>query len=1674
MNWNPLLLQSLYASIEAGDIDYELFKQCLPDLANLNLKDSFPKNHQSRTSLEKGTLEINGTTYKLNKEFIFAAIKISDDLNLDELAITKLLINSQNDPQKSNNTNDSISLINLGKVQYYLSRQYILQIVNYIVNCSTPGDKLWDGLLSTKSNNQNSIATNILLAFDNIHKELREIKESIDKAMLLDITNTIVFKKDIKFRRDFLLKEYDILSTTMFGLVNHGTLLNKQFVIDIINNVSKLDANDYFIVYHIPSIIQAFVILDEMNDQDVLALHSKFIQDLTSDGEIYTKPIKVTIIFLFLCYFIGWCKKKPDSRAVNIDFKTQIDEPMMKAVSLGALEQLLILTADTSETLKTGLSNIYYDMRALLERHIPRLVPVQLYETSNGLQQKHMLNALSSTGSSLDITSTGSPVISLSEQSESIFLTTLNNAIQTIISNGAFLLTKIKDEEEDSLLSGEDLNLDDISVKADLERFFLATYYFFFNRPSLSKEFWSDNESDAYGFIEWASKCTDSLMRSCFYIMISGLSHNEENSLNIYHFFNNGNTVSWAIISQCISDYIIKINNLTQVISLRQQQNETEDVDQTTIALEEGLNEETIIFLSSLLSLIGSVAKDINYEFKEKISEIFIDILFEFVKVETPLVGAIFKTISHLVHRDETKRIKIWRSLDTLIFSNTFTLPSSDSYKTSFSSLLGSYSEIMGFLNLFHSLTENESLASDNNFLTFGKLTFPERLGQGYRKVGVWPYYEYILNELFVNSFKMRDYQKKEQLQLTILNIITNGLSSFDYSVILNSNIANVDLNKLVSTTNFFSYVHESAAVVLFNYIFTEKIFTGIYKLMSIGVDNLRIDIDGGHEQKMLIQSSLQIVKMIFKYQDTYLEELCPIIVKQRIDNYFVPRRFGSHGLKSFFDTVVFNLSAIAHLGLYIGSDDNKLASESLQILQIISLRYNNDNFGSNIILTTFDSVDESARIKESFIFRIDRPIETLSDLSVKLGILDYIADNLTFNDLQPTVSHLLLGFQVTNIISMGPDLNTFISSGTSLLQSLINLLISALNALSPNNVNYAPMRLASQSIGILMKLCRNPLTANLTLDYLAEQELFSTLLSIGPQVSKYTQWNGRMYDNNSAEDCKIFIETESIGALLSFLSFRGCLLQYLSLSIHRLSFHGTPSQTKLLIEELTSNAMYSAGIFSFLDSSNLGNFHKEHDLRQNLNHFKFLPISLENIQLTNYLEGNIYDFTNLNSLLNLYTRSKLSTSLNSTNPELEKEIKSEYSRVKQFATNNISHSRVLELLLLNVHTWVQLVQIVVTDGGMETLTRSNFILQVFSTVVPKINDYVEYDIAFSEELVSLCVFLFDIYHKDCQGIGAQNKFDVRLYELFKACIHGINSSVTSPSLRSDFYVLANNYLTDILKDEYMVKNILHDLQMNSSRLIDIICSDAVSGEGTNRITSILLLDSLFQLGTHNKDNFILESLASGTHLLLLILSIKNIDSHFKISLDNVTLSSFLYELTVLKTTVNMLTRIAQYKGGAQLLIRNKLFSSIEECDYLSLDPDVGLNLLLENINGNKINTLSFNVTRENMLQAHEDPNNISLLELYIPIFQLLSAVVIVMGSSNKSTLQSVRGLLNKHNKLCSSILKKSTLIHSSVDKDDQNPSKENLKILTRLIVILCSLTSYQTDNMSNMFVEIK
>lgn len=1014
------------------------------------------------------------------------------------------------------------------------------------------------------------------------------------------------------------------------------------------------------------------------------------------------------------------------------------------------------------------------------------------------------------------------------------------------------------------------------------------------------------------------------------------------------------------------------------------------------------------------------------------------------------------------------------------------------------------FTEVVNFSLLLQNLLA--PLKNKNDAFAKYALLYPADLGLGYRNgigLGIWPYMEFLFTNVFANTNKINSVSDRQLLQSILMNIMHNSLSEVDWKFLTNiapkavKDLHNIDnlFDSLIPgiELNFQTFTKLHHSIALMNYLFHEKVYNTFFSIIDMGLEYLSCE-----QLEDLLHKSLLVFDLVLKLQETYINWMLPILknhesnntkeqhgfntsmslalknVPSIFDNTYIPRDVGTFGIYSFYELLLFNLSTVVYFTLYVGSPNAQIANSAISILSKInksnSFVAKNDYKSSdpllkkNRLLTTLISIDESTKLKYAFMDQF----ESQSDnLSIKYKILQFLLDDLNrSNGSIPTTAHFLLGFVIRGgQIALGDQLQN------SLLKSLLEVLDVSLKLLceidfSNNNaqsIDLAPAKLSSLILEIIVTLSRNSISANATLNYLRSHDnLFEKLIALQPKIDSETIWYLQKFNGDLNDGVNnLFIQNElSFETLVSFIKYRNLVLQYLSLEFHHIELKSKKEYYNLL---LLDNKVFLDGsprILGFLDILNYT--FKNFELRKMETYEQRYNVPLIMEQIT---ESDDIDLSVLNDIYKVISQS---SNLITADAKIafSENIIIEANNFRDFVVKFTMSASLRKVQLKCLHSWCQLIEVSITNN---TTNSEDFILEVLQVILPKINDYLESDITFSEELISLSVLLFDMYAKeflqDNTGefvIGMQ-----RLFPLIKTCISGILNSNSTPNLRSDLYVLANKFLTKVLISDRLVNETINILKSIDKKFIGIIGNDAIYSEGSSRITSILLLETLIHLTSLSKVDFFLDLLIQNNSLLLLVMSIKRTDELLQISSKNqsgVTLDTLLYELTAFKSTLYLLIRIAQTKVGALTLIQNELFSILKESKILKIDPDLGLDLRIEDAQKLKEVQISLvldtPITIEDVLTDNKDGKNISYLEFLIPIFQLISTILLSMGPSYKPSLFQAKDLFQTFNTLIVGIMKRDILLEKNDIKiEDEDTS--GIKELVKLFTLLDSLIHY-------------
>ncbi|KAI5950857.1 NUP192 [Candida jiufengensis] len=1091
------------------------------------------------------------------------------------------------------------------------------------------------------------------------------------------------------------------------------------------------------------------------------------------------------------------------------------------------------------------------------------------------------------------------------------------------------------------------------------------------------------------------------------------------------------------------------------------------------------------------------------------------------------LLNLMFRLLGNFVDDDTFIRYEIWRLIDRWMYHGLHinTTQSKDLFGRQmdrrkyirkkplgtievFSNNLTHYSEVFNFIDVVKKLLRP---MGDGNAFDKYTLSYPCDLGFGYRpnnQLGIGPYIEFILVDVFSKSQYLTSEDNRISLQDLILEFCVDSLTEINWKflsdtslkVIRNFNGFENLFDSLIPgcpiNYEVFVQLHHSLAVV--TYFFDNNANKALFEIVKYGVDT----INSSQKKADLVKKALVTFDLLLDIQSTYKTSLLPIlknknIVQQPIhrnsipgvntsmnlvlsqpttifDNIYHSKILGSQRVSTFFDVFLFQLSSIVHIALFV-SCDNEISTTSLKILSKLC---NSSHFKStkteadpllnnDRLLTTFQNIDESEKIKFAF---IDKFEEVEDNLDVKFQILKFISSLL---DKKISVGHFLLGYEIkANTLYLNDE------EHNTLLEVLLNTLNISLNLISELDysngnrhiIDVGPAKLSSLILEIIIKLCTNPISSYITMVKIRNHnDSIENLINFQPKLDLLTIWCGQEFNGDLSINAENnFINSiPSIEAFLSFINQRELALRLIALE-----FYNTQSivqkeyYTKLLIDNKNQLPNQSTKILDFLDVLNFNFKNFEIEKYDYLNQSFNINLILDNVS------GDPINFTILQNIFKILCQSSNLITIESKQ-QFTEEMMIEGNKIHEFVQKYLVLNKSRKIQLNFLISWCQLIKILVFENQINS---NDLIVEIFNSILPKISSYLDTDILFSEELISLCGTLFELYNENVTKEEDVELIFNQLLPLFQTCISAVINSNATPTLRSELYSILNKF---ILKNESLSIKILKLIKSINKKFFPVLANDALYSEDLSRINSIFLLDSLIKIGNKLKTDYILDNMIKTNLISQLIRSIKRTDEILKISSINTINPDFSFneifiELTSLKANLYLLNKIAQSSIGSLQLIQNEIFQVFKNLSLLKIDPDLGLTLYLNEIeNFKKFNiTLNLNtplsltdlINQKNITKQ----NSISFNDLIIPIFELIITILLSMGPNYKPAINQSKEFMIKIDNLVKSILKREYLISSNDEYKAEilknEPSNDNEIYLLGKLVDLFTIISTLTE----------
>lgn len=1664
VSWSNDLLIDCYDSI--------YFDQTVDEPLLINIKEEltsmfkYPgKNATTKNQLIENKLPVefsNGDKFKLNQQFIESSILLSNELDLNELHTAEILYHAN----KSNI--EGIDFVDTGKQYFFKRFEYALNILGYLIT---------NKRLNLIITDINELSTNLINSFTNIYEILNNLDDLINKMNVTNSWNEGSVNS-ILYTKQELFQLHELLGQIYFNLIeNYFVKINlTSFNKMMVHIKSTLSDDEVLIIHYLPGILSFVNKFEKLPESDIISLHKQITTSLNEDFKLVSvnddtidltnsklKSFEVLIDFVILTNLVNWCKNTKNYE--KFDFDNDFLKYFQICLNYGVFENLLRFTSETSneETIKYFEINNLCDFKFNLQKNFPNLKLIKFTDCDK-----------------------------LSLKVSKVFKDDLlpiywHFFFKNFIDNVAIILTQLRDNEEDFLLSSinkqkknkeiQDTNneksligisqaiettqdhfeidFEEIYLRSDLERFYLSFVYTYNFRPMIGDLIWGNDElnTDLIGFIMWGVNNNSSpLITATFCLLLSSLTTNGDNSSNkIFEILINNNSIKKIDYSKISIDSIYESLNY-YLDSLNENLENDSTVPKSNLLLNDQkkfneilieLSNDSMIFINGFLNLISSIISNLNDNF-ERSKEIKINlfnrfkpIIIGFLKFDNLITNSKLKSNSNsIILINESNRIQlvnlifnflksfndlslnleIWKILDNWMFHNLIDdekisttstkvkfVKNNITIKNAFKINLIDLTNILNFTDLVKSLLVTKKSIDFTTKAQY-ELLYPKDLGFNYRlnnEIGIWPYLEFLVVEIFQNSNKIIDNDIKCNLQLTLIEIFQNSIDQIDWEFLVDTlpNIIEFNNDSLIKENTFQTFIKLHQSMSILNYLYDDKSVKILFQII---------------ENEQILNNSLTLLESLINLQEVF-KKLLPTIKATSPLNVYYPKNFN---IPNIFELINFNNQIITKLGLLVNHNEDEVVEKSMDLLSKINDNYENIAYlNDNKLFTIYVSSPDSLNLKYSMINQFLN-----GSIEIKFKILNFLIKDLTKLGKNPCISHFILGYKIQG--------NYLVLEKKNLVENLLELLLTTLDSISTidynngiNIINYNSVKISSLVLNIIIKLSENPISSTI-LNSIRTNEinLFEKLMVTQSKINLQTIWqdehfNGNLLETNSFTNSKISVKT-----FFEFFNYRILVLKFLTIEFHNLS------QNKAIYLK-TQYLNYLLNENNFLN-----------------NNYKILNfLDLLNFKFINFERFNHQKFTkfNINSVLNeMITDGEKSDELYSNNVivKMNNIGINETNELSKFIEDFINFENLKKFQLNYLHSWVQLIEVIINDGNLSPKNYQNFILEILSNILPKINEFFETDdIIFSEELISLCVLLFNNYFET----NNEEIFIERLLILLSTTVKGIKSLNSTIKLRNDLYILLNNFLIKILKidNKNLLMKIIDIFKKIDLNFLDILINDLIVNENSIKIISIILLENLIHLFKVFDDNYLISKLINNNSLLLIVRLIKRIDEILEFD-DNINnLSSILYELTIFKSILNLLIRISTVRQGSSYLIQSELFSIIKNCKIFQIDFDLNINFKFNNIN--KVN----------------NDDIIDYYEILIPVFKLFSILLISMGPNYKPSKIQGKDLLTHFGKLKNTIVKKDILVNENKLVVNESEMK-NLDELINQFILLESLVN--------------
>ena len=1460
------------------------------------LLDKPGKKDASRTAVSSGTVEIDGDKYSINAEFQEETLQLADALDLDEIESARLLLQGQEEAEHLDRSPLACAII-----KFHTDRLSLLECIRLVLKQSADEDcneeirgalqrmaalilEISDG----PARNGSLFARKCISAMTGCENWLHALAERVQRTATLGQTSSFEFDEIMTIQQSSLYEQHESLGAIVTYLVKANYTAVEDFY-HVLGHMEKLDKWSTLTIHYVPILLSLISQYGSPEGSSTLretrGINSRILE--AQNSRHWTLPhLQAAMTAWWLAEYSGWYFDQPVGsplQGVNLEVEAQTQsEAFFQALRDGALQCTLSICS--------------------FSRHKTAGSSARL-----GLTQSLLHDAPPLSFDSLPLTL----------HFEQLVTEQVENFTAAFISNMPDTLRRFKVEEDDQrrrILSGLQVNPQSGISEQDrhLERFLVIVSYAFDGRADAAAEaFWADNDSNLYGFLQWASRRQSTPCIAAFCEMLMAISEGEECASAAHKFLieeipisagrlRRSVSLSWAQIFQEIELYASKIREYpAAALPSTQQSGRPRPVD-----IDEP---ESPMMLECYLRLMQHLCKNSRIPRSWIVSHPtfrVVDTLFLLCSNSVPSgIRTCAYAVLTAVLIDKTSEVGayIWTTLDLWVSSGFYGAASGprsarmmnisvSAEESTLEIIASDLEESNSFIRLLQELVS----PSIENVDLLDALPFPEQLGSAYRMPGIEPYVDMVLGKVFADSLSKLDDPIKFRVHAgNPIKFACICLESFNEDLLVLAQRSVTAVESAMGTSSLANYARLHPFSRVMEWMFNERVLAALFNLVHLDIR----EVNGSTPDSPVLQSILHGIKLmalILDFQSTYFDIIRPLI-KTQGSGYRSP--VSNSSLVSFDDSVISNPSLIVDLGFYAGSGQHELVFASLALLEKLctSRKLNAlqpSNVGSRLTsnrligaIQQHGDLEPIARGLTSAVDFDDREMSQgpeAAGYNIKMAIMSFLYNALTSSPDRPTLAHVLLGFHcVGNSITITED--SLFTTRRSLFHSILRIVVDY-----PDSVNdtmlYWSISLKERCFGTLKCLWISPLTYTYTLaelragDYLFVQWLRQT------EVENGTIWNDRRNHESG------FLFLDSALTLESFLHQRSLLYEYASTELRLATEQGVP----LLKARIVSTLLGSTSI----DGTEV----------PNLNIFDLLDFlevdspGLPPRPVTQYLQGldinvchgplggesaTAVNLTVLDELHALRFKDLHKHGILGDPASLEK-FRDEAAANHGYYVGVNYDARLQEARITALKSWVDLAMLIVQSDDLGRESKSGIVLQALQILTPKLEVYSE---AVLIEALIIARFLqillaqLDFESSTLSSGRAGDVANDRLFQLFRTALRAIQNPDVNGAHREAFYNVCYQYLNCMAKVSDAPLHRRHSIQTLKSAggaLISIICDDGYSGEGECRIAALLFLDALTRLAKEEKTSFMVDSMARINFIAILVETINDMPSELR------------------------------------------------------------------------------------------------------------------------------------------------------------------------------------------------